>query len=389
MTTSGTSATARKALKASDSASSDSDDSFFLPDLCAIQPVFLLVLVSELFSVVLVLASGSLQAFNWERLALTSLFVQWVALTSAAVLCGLRPSLRKLEQKKAVAISYLIIPLNTWVVSWISHQVLSQPGSAEVGLFHDAVVTNVLIASIIGGLVIRYFYLQAQLLARKQAELVNRIQALQSRIRPHFLFNSMNIIASLISVDPETAEEVVEDLSHLFRASLNEVGNQVSFASEVDLCQRYLKIEQLRLGDRLQVEWEIRNVPERLQIPLLTLQPLLENAILHGVQPLEQGGMIDIVASHQHGIFELKISNPYVQAEARQENQGNRIALDNIRNRLQVLYGERAKLTSYPENNRYITRLTYPFAVDEGAMATLKPKPKPKQKTESAKRSTK
>ncbi|PIE40593.1 MAG: hypothetical protein CSA49_07715 [Gammaproteobacteria bacterium] len=181
----------------------------------------------------------------------------------------------------------------------------------------------------------------------------------------HF-FNSMNIIASLISVDPDTAEEVVEDLSHLFRASLNEVGNQVPFNDEVNLCKRYLRIEQLRLGDRLQVDWDIRQVPPGLKIPMLTLQPLLENAILHGVQPLENGGLIEIYVGYQHGIFELKIANPF--SVEHQESldvrfKGNRIALDNIRNRLNVLYGERAKLTSYPENDRYITRLTYPCEV--------------------------
>ncbi|MDX1694612.1 MAG: histidine kinase [Ketobacteraceae bacterium] len=351
----------RKPVKKKDSAPAEVEDSFFLPDMCAIQPVFLLILVSELFSIVLVLASGSLRTFDWENLALISLFVQWVALTSAAVLCWLRPRLRKLPQNRAVTISYLIIPVNTWLVSWLSQQLIVRPGFETIGLFHDSVLTHVVIASIIGGLVIRYFYLQAQLIERRQSALVNRIQALQSRIRPHFLFNSMNIIASLISVDPDTAEEVVEDLSHLFRASLNEVGNQVPLREEIDLCQRYLRIEQLRLGDRLQVEWQIRAVPDGVRIPLLTLQPLLENAILHGVQPLEDGGMIEIDASYQYGVFELKIANPYVAEEVKEHTRGNRIALDNIRNRLRVLYGERAKLTSYPENNRYITRLSYPF----------------------------
>ncbi|MCG8315707.1 MAG: histidine kinase [Pseudomonadales bacterium] len=350
---------------------SDTEDSFFLPDLCAVQPVFLLILVSELFSIILVLASSSLRTFDWESLALTSLFVQWVALSSAALLCALRPYLRRLAQTKAVAISYLIIPINTWIVSWLSLQVLHMGYGGLANIVHDQVLTNVLVASIIGGLVIRYFYLQAQLIARKQAALVNRIQALQSRIRPHFLFNSMNIIASLISVDPDTAEEVVEDLSHLFRASLNEVGNQVAFADEVDLCKRYLRIEQLRLGDRLQVDWELRSIPQGLKIPMLTLQPLLENAILHGVQPLADGGMIEIRAGYQHGVFELEISNPYGEPSSaggvgsRPPLRGNRIALDNIRNRLNVLYGERAKLTSYPENSRYITRLTYPFALQQ------------------------
>ena len=361
----------RKKQLQSDAADGDADDSFFLPDLCAVQPVFLLILVSELFSIILVLASSSLQTLDWEGLALTSLFVQWVALSSAALLCALRPYLRRLAQARAVAISYLIIPINTWIVSWLSLQVLQRAPGGLANVFHDQVVTNVLVASIIGGLVIRYFYLQAQLIARKQAALVNRIQALQSRIRPHFLFNSMNIIASLISVDPDTAEEVVEDLSHLFRASLNEVGNQVAFADEVDLCKRYLRIEQLRLGDRLQVDWELRSIPKGLKIPMLTLQPLLENAILHGVQPLADGGLIEIRASYQHGVFELEITNPISEVEApavggaKKPFKGNRIALDNIRNRWNVLYGDRAKLTSYPENNRYITRLTYPFAFQQ------------------------
>lgn len=347
-------------------AQQDQEDSFFLPDLCAIQPVFLLILVSELFSIVIVLASSSLLRFDWEQLALVSLFVQWVALTSAALLCQMRPFLRRLDQTRAVTLSYLIIPINTWLVSWVSIGVMDPGGLRLVHLFSDTILTNVLIAAIIGGLVIRYFYLQAQLIARKQSALVNRIQALQSRIRPHFLFNSMNIIASLISVDPDTAEEVVEDLAHLFRASLNEVGNQVPFADEVSLCKRYLRIEQLRLGDRLQVDWDLRQVPESLKIPMLTLQPLLENAILHGVQPLADGGLIEIQASYHHGVFELKIVNPFQGQGGDQTGQrfhGNRIALENIRNRLNVLYGERAKLTSYPENNRYITRLTYPYDI--------------------------
>ena len=119
----------------------------------------------------------------------------------------------------------------------------------------------------------------------------------------------MNIIASLIETDPRTAETVVEDLSALFRASLNHVGNQVPLAEEFSLCEKYLNIEKLRLGKRLDVQWEIRSVPEDVKIPLLTLQPLLENAVLHGVQPLPEGGIVEIVASYSHDfIFEILFS---------------------------------------------------------------------------------
>lgn len=344
----------------------ESEETFFLPDLCARQPVFLLVLVAELLSIVIVLIDSGIWPFNWQALGLVSLFVQWVALSSAALLCQMRRFLQRLPQERAVVISYLLIPLNTWLVSVLSLYLLGPNRQDLPALLVDQeVLRNVVVAAIIGGLVIRYFYLQAMLIARRQSELLHRIQALQSRIRPHFLFNSMNIIASLIETDPRQAETVVEDLSALFRASLNHVGNQVPLEEEINLCQRYLNIEKLRLGNRLEVIWEVRAVPPQVQIPLLTLQPLLENAVLHGIQPLQKGGIVEIIASYSHGIFELKITNPYVAEAASGVERGNRMALDNTRNRLAALYGERAKLTGYAEGNRYITRLSYPFKVEQ------------------------
>ena len=346
----------------------DQEETFFLPDLCARQPVFFLVLIAQLFSLVIVLIDSGLFPFDWQQLGLVSLFVQWVALSSAAMLCQMRKFLQTLPQERAVLVSYLLIPVNTWVVSLVSLYLL-HPAEVTLGmlLFSEEVLRNVAVAAIIGGLVIRYFYLQAMLIARRQSELLHRIQALQSRIRPHFLFNSMNIIASLIETSPRQAETVVEDLSALFRASLNHVGNQVPLAEEIDLCKRYLNIEQLRLGNRLQVQWELRSVPPEVKIPLLTLQPLLENAILHGIQPLPKGGLVEIIAGYSHGIFELTLTNPFATpttGKVAEDERGNRMALQNTRNRLVALYGERAKLTVYPEGNRYITRLSYPFAID-------------------------
>lgn len=354
---------------------SEQEETFFLPDLCDRNSVFFLVLIAELFSLVIVLIDGGMLPFGWMQLGLVSLYVQWVALSSAAILCQLRGYLRGLPAQRAVLISYLLIPINAWVVSTVSMLWFSFTPDPSFGavVFSSQVLTHVAIAAIIGGLVIRYFYLQAMLIARRQSELLHRIQALQSRIRPHFLFNSMNIIASLIETDPRTAETVVEDLSALFRASLNHVGNQVSLDEEFELCNKYLNIEKLRLGKRLDVQWEIRAVPDEVKIPLLTLQPLLENAVLHGVQPLPQGGIVEIVASYSHGVFDLRITNPYSEKSMDVESQGNRMALENTRNRLAALYGDRAKLTGYAEGNRYITRLSYPFPVDASVNSATKP----------------
>jgi two-component system, LytTR family, sensor histidine kinase AlgZ len=176
----------------------------------------------------------------------------------------------------------------------------------------------------------------------------------------------MNIIASLLSVDPETAESVVEDLSELFRASLNDAGNQVLLNDELELCERYVRIERLRLGDRLRVTWDVGEYPDNLRIPLLTLQPLLENAIYHGIQPLPDGGTITLTLRYERGAVSVRITNPLPPPEYRALTQGNKMAVANIRSRLNVLYDDAAELTAEIEGDVYVTRLLYPHpAPDE------------------------
>jgi len=228
------------------------------------------------------------------------------------------------------------------------------------------VAGQLVIAGIITALALRYFYVQQQLRAQEQSELESRIQALQSRIRPHFLFNSMNIIASLIATDPDTAETVVEDLSELFRASLNDAGNQVQLAEELDLCERYVRIEALRLGDRLKLDWQVETPEQSVKIPLLTLQPLLENAIYHGIQPLPEGGTISVRLWFDADQVHVEIDNPLPPASQRSQSQGNKMALNNIRSRLAVLYGGRADLSTRETDGRYVTALRYPLSMEIG-----------------------
>jgi two-component system, LytTR family, sensor histidine kinase AlgZ len=226
-------------------------------------------------------------------------------------------------------------------------------------------LSNLLTSAILAGIALRYLYLQQQLRSQQQAELHARIQALQSRIRPHFLFNSMNSIASLIGSDPDLAERVIEDLAELFRASLAEP-TLIPIAREVTLCRRYLEIEQLRMGKRLTVDWQVSEFSDAVKIPSLMLQPLVENAIFHGVEPMPQGGTVSIKISQANNQLMIAITNPYplvkkTPAQTPSQDRHNHMALDNIRHRLQVHYGDAARLSSSEEQGVFTTYIFCPL----------------------------
>ncbi|MNF32892.1 Sensor histidine kinase YpdA [compost metagenome] len=333
---------------------------FFLPELCAPEALLSLVLLAELLVLVLVLAEPLQPSFDWVRLALTSLFVQWLVLLSAAALCRLRPWLMGLPQALAgILCGALVVALTlacTWAAGWFGLSV-PRPQEGQLNLY----LRHGLIALIMSGLVLRYFYLQSQWRRQQQAELRARLEALQARIRPHFLFNSLNSIASLIASAPDKAELAVLDLSDLFRASLAKPGSLVAWRDELALARRYLSIEQYRLGERLQLDWQIAGVPDDLPIPQLTLQPLLENAIIHGIQPRIDGGRVEVRASYAGGLFQLCVSNPLAAEEAA-ESGGTRLALGNIQSRLAALFGPEAGLSIERRDGRHFTCLRYACA---------------------------
>lgn len=344
-------------------------EDFFLPDFCTSQPLLMLVMAAELLALLLVLAGmDHLTPFPWDRLALISFLVQWVALVSAALLCNLRPWLQRLPSSTAAGLSFVLVVSLVAFFSWLAEPALR---FARINFFftvtHQDILRNVLMGAIIAGLMMRYFYLQEHLRAKQRTELTARLQALQSRIRPHFLFNSMNIIASLIHVDPDKAEQAVEDLSELFRASLKAEG-EVRFEEELNLCQHYVNIETLRLGDRLQVEWRLNAVPEGLRIPALTLQPLMENAIYHGVEPRFEPSIVRISVDYDGRDVVIIITNPVAPAAV--HSRGNKMALINIRQRLQAHYGETAKLTAHADANVYTTYVSYPLRLDRLPVAS-------------------
>ena len=346
----------------------------FLPNLCNAQSVLLLVLVAELIAVLLTLNASFLPLFSWDSLALYSFQIQWISLISAFAICHLRPWLRSWTPVQAGMMAYGAVLLITLIMS-AAGQFLLQAfangwfvGTQKFNFNGWQLFNNLLTSAILSGITLRYLYLQQQLRNQQQAELQARIQALQSRIRPHFLFNSMNSIASLISSDPDTAERVIEDLAELFRASLAEPA-LIPIEREITLCRRYLEIEQLRLGKRLTVDWQIGALSDDLKIPSLMLQPLVENAIFHGIEPMPKGGSVSIKISQAKNQLMIAIANPYPlvkkappQSQTPSQDRHNHMALDNIRHRLQVHYGNSARLSSSEEQGIFTTYIFCPLS---------------------------
>jgi len=162
-------------------------------------------------------------------------------------------------------------------------------------------------------------------------------------------------------VEPDTAEKVVEDLSLLFRASLSETASEpVSLKEEIALCERYVRIEGLRLGDRLQVVWDINVDTEMIEIPMLTLQPLLENAIYHGIQPIPAGGTVRVELSQAASKFNIEVTNP-VAHENQEHQAGNKMALDNIVRRLRAIYGNSSEVKTQLKGLVFETQVSYPI----------------------------
>jgi two-component system sensor histidine kinase AlgZ len=211
---------------------------------------------------------------------------------------------------------------------------------------------------IVTALALRYFYVMHQWRRNVEMQARARVHALQARIRPHFLFNSMNTIASLTRSDPARAEGAVQDLADLFRANLSEKRNTITLAEELEVAQIYQRIEQIRLGDRLKVVWNISQLPMKALVPGLLLQPLLENAIYHGIEPRPEGGTVTVTGEMGNGQVTVVVRNPIPTRHV--EREGNRLAMSNIRERLSLMYGERALVKAGRFDSEYIVTLRFP-----------------------------
>jgi len=328
---------------------------FFIPDLCATRPTVFSILLAELMVLVYVLASSGLLQFGWEKFTLSSLFVLWVVLLSNLLLCWSRRPLSRLSLPLTTLCSLALVTLATLVTSGVVQVFFAQLANIQDG--HWWIVRNLLVAIVLAGIVLRYFYLQQQLRLQEQLNLQARLDSLQTRIRPHFLFNTLNSIASLIMSRPETAEKAVEDLAELFRSSLKESREPTTVQDEIRLTRLYLGIEELRLGQRLQVHWDVDEKTLGASMPALVLQPLVENAVYHGISRLPKGGNIDIRIARKGDELAVSVDNPVHAAGA--TSRGNKMALANVAQRLQAIYGPGATLEVFPGVEHFRVELAY------------------------------
>lgn len=337
----------------------------FLPNFCTGEVVFNVMVVAEMLAIVinLIIPRGFLGTSALQDLMLISLFIQWVALAGTAVLCYTRKFLNRLPNLRALGMAYLLLLLTTFVVSECAILLLWAIGRIDTPLpawyvsFHILTLT---ISAIINGLLLRLFLAKHELTQRTLSEARARLQALQSRIRPHFVFNSMNIIASLTRSAPEKAEAAIEDMADLFRMMLSQDEMLVPVKNEIDVANKYLALETLRLDNRLKVNWDIGKFPRKAVMPVLTLQPLLENAIRHGIEELAGGGVVDVRLWEENDQIHIRVDNPLPKTRAKQAKSTPGQSLANIRQRFQSHYGEQASLQSVEEDGRFIVTVVLP-----------------------------
>lgn len=333
----------------------------YLPDFCAASTILVVLLVAELVSIVLTLASGAPPGAFLTELAIISLYVLWLALLSSAVLCRARRWVEESGKTRAFIVCFVVLELLCLLLAEIAFRLTARFGESVVidDTHLGFLMRNFAISSIVIALAMRYLYVSSEWRRSIVLEAQSRISALQALIRPHFLFNSMNTIASLVRTSPDSAERAIEDLSDLLRANLRNTQNRTSLKDEFELAGIYQRIEKLRLGDRLRVRWDIDALPMRALIPSLTIQPLLENAIYHGIEQLPDGGEIVISGQAEGDRLQITISNPRPAGSSRTD--GHRMALDNVKQRFEFAYTGDASVKIDESDAHYAIRLTFPF----------------------------
>ncbi len=333
-----------------------------LPNFCHLGVNLRIALTVEAALIAGVVARvADTQGFWAEFIALSALAQPALLLTLLA-LCAAGRWLRSQPYRRGVGFTLALgvaVPVLTTL--WLSPLLA---GSQPIPLVGVA-----LFALLLGGGLLAYFNLRARALSPAITEA--RLQALQARIRPHFLFNSLNAVLSLVRSDPRRAERALENMADLFRALMSDARQLAPLEDEVALTRAYLELEQLRLGDRLQVVWHINKMPADALIPPLVIQPLVENAVYHGIEPLAGGGEISLNIYRSADKVHIVVRNP-IAADA-SHHKGNRIALANIRERLLLHFDLDAQLKSEPLGAVYQVNIVIPYTRERTQPAPARP----------------
>lgn len=332
--------------------------SVYPPSFCRWQMLLTVVLVTQISVFLMVVAT--LDDFSFVRLGVITAYAQALGLVTVFGLCVSRVWLSRLASRTAW--------MGTWFVTIFVALIFSYPVGVigtvlEIGPGREGfdlfVLQCVLVVALVSTALLRYLFIRAQWRAQLLAQSEARVQALQARIRPHFLFNSLNTIASLIPDDPVNAERAIEDLADIFRGSMRRADSLISLAEELDLAWKYLQMEQRRLGERLSIDWQVSELPEGASILPLTLQPLLENAVAHGIQPRVEAGKLRVYGRGEKDNIVITISNPV--GPDGHISEGHGMALENIRERLELAFGPSAGLITHQDTEQFFAVLSLPY----------------------------
>jgi two-component system sensor histidine kinase AlgZ len=327
------------------------------PSFCNWRQLLAVVVITEVSVILVGLGRGGLPGWQW--LGLTSFYAQWMALFCASGLCITSGWTGRLSARGAWIGSWLTVVFLALVFSyaaWLAASVgMPQHAGDPVGLF---VFRSVFAVALVAVVFFRYLVIRGRWRAELIAQADARVQALQARIQPHFLFNSLNTIVSLIPDQPASAEAATLDLADIFRGSMRRADQLIPLADELHLARRYLDMERRRLGERLEVDWRVDELPPGAAVLPLILQPLLENAVGHGVQARPEGGKISVYGRVEGDRVVITIGNPVLPDSATPGGHG--MALRNIRERLALAFGSRAGLQTHRDRERFYAVLSVP-----------------------------
>ena len=301
----------------------------------------------------LTLAAALLRTSNWNSLmhhwVTIAALVQPIAILSVLLLGAANSWLHKLEYRSAVLV-IVLAELSITLLFLRAGALMLEPGMDAGGREALYAVATTLV-------LLGYFNLRNRALSPALTEA--RLQALQARIRPHFLFNSINAVLSLIRAEPKRAEAALEDMADLFRVLMADNRDLAPLEKEVELCRQYLGLEQLRLGERLCIEWHVDNMPKDALMPPLVLQPLLENAVYHGIEPSIEPGVVSVNIYHVRDQVHMVLRNPYRKEGS--HHAGNKMALGNIRERLALHFDAEASLRARAGEREYEVHIIIPY----------------------------
>lgn len=321
-----------------------------LPNFCNLGVMLRALIVVNLF----VFAAAAMRTRTlegyWYEFLLLAAFVEPVLILSLVVLCAARRPLHAVGYVPAI----FAISLFELVLAWGMSEAIEAFFPDVPPLPFPLVAFLALFATLV---TLLYFDMRARALSPAVAEA--RIQALQARIRPHFLYNSINAALSFIRSEPRKAERVLEDLADLFRVLMADNRTLAPLGKEVDLARQYLAIEELRLGDRLRIKWNVDAMPADALVPPLILQPLMENAVYHGIEPADAGGEITIEIRREGERVLMVLTNPFSGTNG--HPAGNKMAVANIRERLQLHFDAEATMRSEVVGGQYRVTIRLPY----------------------------